>query len=98
MAFSDDALALVKKVPKGRVTTYYDIAKALGRPGAVRAVGNALSRNPDLVRVPCHRVVRSDGTLGGYVLGEEKKAELLRSEGVEIRRGKVFGFDRRLAR
>jgi O-6-methylguanine DNA methyltransferase len=71
------------------VTTYKEVARALGKPRASRAVANALAKNPKLLKIPCHRVVRSDGKVGGYKLGSERKTELLVSEGVEIRNGKV---------
>lgn len=86
-------LRRVGKIPRGRVTTYSALARALGRPGAARAVGNALNKNPHLGAVPCHRVVRSDGRVGGYARGAKKKAALLRAEGV-IMRGGMCGFGR----
>lgn len=67
----------VLKIPLGEVRTYKWIAKKIGKPKAVRAVGNALRKNPYPFVIPCHRVVRSDGKLGGYSLGEELKKELL---------------------
>jgi len=76
-------------IPRGKVTTYKELALALGRPRACRAVGNALAGNPDPVTIPCHRVVRSDGKIGGYKFGESKKAKLLSMEGVVIKNGKV---------
>jgi len=82
-------LELVSLIPRGRVTTYAELARAAGRPGAWRAVGNLLSRNPRPIEIPCHRVVRSDGRVGGYSLGEGRKVELLREEGVEVRGGRV---------
>lgn len=60
--------------------TYKEVAAAIGSPTAYRAVGNALNKNPRLGEVPCHRVIRSDGHVGGYVLGAKKKIELLRKE------------------
>ena len=56
----------LKKIPRGKVKTYSDVAKAIGKPLAVRAVANAIAKNPYSPRVPCHRVIRSDGALGGY--------------------------------
>ena len=65
-SFSDSVYAMTSMVPMGRVTTYGAIAKAMGVPGAARAVGQALGANPNPIVVPCHRVVRADGVLGGY--------------------------------
>jgi len=73
---------VIRKIPRGKVVTYKGVAKAIGNPLASRAVGNALHRNPHPIQIPCHRVVKSDGTLGGYALGEEKKKQLLENEGV----------------
>ncbi len=89
MDFDDAVLHLVKQIPMGRVTTYGALAKALGKPKAARAVGGALNKNPDPVRVPCHRVVRSDGSVGGYVLGAERKIELLDSEHILVKNRKI---------
>lgn len=79
----------MSKIPVGRVLTYADIAKKAGSPRAVRAVGNILNKNTDFERVPCHRVVRSDGSVGGYVKGGAAKVRKLLSEGVVIEKGKV---------
>ena len=96
--FQASVLELVSRVPKGKVTTYKELARALGRPRAWRAVANALARNPHPIKIPCHRVVRSDGEVGGYKMGKRRKAKLLVQEGVEIRSGRIdlqrymFGF------
>lgn len=74
---------VVRKIPKGRVATYEDIARALRKPRAARAVGNALNRNV-FSNVPCHRVIRSNGDVGGYAWGSPDKAAMLRNEGVKI--------------
>ena len=68
-------------IPRGAVTTYAAIARAIGAPAAVRAVGSACGQNPLAIVVPCHRVVRSDGGLGGYRWGLPRKAALLEREG-----------------
>lgn len=69
------------RIPRGSTRTYAQIARAVGRPTAARAVGTALHRNPYPKHlVPCHRVIRSDGTLGGYAHGLDKKKALLRKE------------------
>ncbi|MEO8430978.1 MAG: methylated-DNA--[protein]-cysteine S-methyltransferase [Acidobacteriota bacterium] len=69
------------EIPRGEVRPYGWIAREIGRPGAVRAVGTALAHNPVPLLIPCHRVVRSDGTVGDYVFGETAKKTLLESEG-----------------
>jgi methylated-DNA-[protein]-cysteine S-methyltransferase len=87
--FRDRVLKLVTMVPKGKVTTYKELARAMGNPKAYRAVANALARNPSPVKIPCHRVVRSNGEVGGYRLGTRQKAKLLLREGIKIENGKI---------
>jgi methylated-DNA-[protein]-cysteine S-methyltransferase len=87
--FQQKVFELILKVPAGKVTTYNEIARILGNPGAVRAVGNALHINPNAPETPCHRVVRANGELGGYALGSVKKAGLLKKEGITIINGKI---------
>ena len=74
----------LKKIPKGTVKTYSEVAKAIGKPLAVRAVANAIAKNPYPIKIPCHRVIRSDGSLGGYSAkgGVKKKKKLLKKEGI----------------
>ena len=76
----------LKKIPKGKVKTYKQIAKAIGMPKAARAVANACGKNPYAPKIPCHRVIRSDGGLGGYSGrgGIKQKLKLLRSENAPI--------------
>lgn len=71
----------VKKIPKGETRSYAWVAAKIGRPKAVRAVGNALNRNPFAPEVPCHRVIRSDGTIGGFAHGAGRKRDMLEKEG-----------------
>ncbi len=82
MNFTQKVLEIVKKVPAGKVITYGMIAKILKT--SPRAVGQALKRNKNLITIPCHRVVMSNGKLGGYVNGAEAKKELLMKEGVDV--------------
>jgi len=82
-SFDERCYDLLLQIPKGKVTTYREIAHALGTK-AYRAVGQAMNRNPNLVTVPCHRVVNSNGEVGGYAEGSARKIELLREEGVEV--------------
>jgi methylated-DNA-[protein]-cysteine S-methyltransferase len=85
--FQRAVLRTESRVPAGRVTTYGDLARRLGRPGGARAVGAALSHNPFPLLVPCHRTVQSDGALGGYQGGTAMKRALLEAEGVTFRDG-----------
>ena len=73
----------IKKIPKGQTKTYKDIAVALNKPKSSRAVANACGKNPLLIEIPCHRVIRSDGKLGGYSGkgGVNQKRKLLKEEG-----------------
>jgi len=97
--FQKKVYSLCRKVPKGRVTTYGRIAKAVGKTGLLsRAVGSALNKNPFAPEVPCHRVVKSDGSIGGFASGSEKKIDLLRKEGICIKNNKIIDFKKRLYR
>lgn len=88
--FSDRVLSLTMNIPYGKVATYKYIASRLGTK-AYRAVGNALRNNKMPIKIPCHRVVRSDGSLGGYcgIDNSRKKVALLRKEGIVIKQGKI---------
>lgn len=90
--FKQKVWAALKLIPRGRVATYKEIAKFIGSPKAARAVGNACGKNLDAPRVPCHRVVKSDGGLGGYSGGVKRKIYLLKKERVKIKRGKMENF------
>lgn len=84
MTFAERVYAVVQKIPKGQTRTYKDVAYAAGKPNAYRAVGTILSKNSDL-KVPCHRVIRSDGKIGEYnQINGPSKRELLRKEGVNL--------------
>jgi AraC family transcriptional regulator of adaptative response/methylated-DNA-[protein]-cysteine methyltransferase len=79
-AFQEAVWRELRKIPVGETRSYADVAAAVGQPGAVRAVGTANGSNPVAVLVPCHRVIRSDGTLGGYAGGLDRKRKLLAAE------------------
>lgn len=91
--FYEKCYELLDQVPEGKVTTYGEIAKALGS-SAYRAVGTAMAKNDKLIIRPCHRVVKSDARIGEYALGSKKKEELLKKEGVEVVNGRVINFDK----
>lgn len=78
--FTNKVHSVVKKIPKGQVLTYKQVAMLCGRPRAFRAVGNILNKNYD-PKIPCHRVIRSSGKIGGYNRGEKQKVVKLKKEG-----------------
>ncbi len=78
--FTEKVYDVVRKIPKGKVLTYAQVAKKIGNPKASRAVGTVLSKNYD-PKIPCHRVIRSDGGIGGYNRGIKNKIALLKKEG-----------------
>ncbi len=88
MNFNDKCYALLRKVPRGKVTTYKAIAHALGT-NAYRAVGNAMNKNPYAPLIPCHRVIASNGSLGGFASGIKNKIKLLKQESVEIKNNRI---------
>lgn len=81
--FQEEVLQAARTIPRGEVRPYAWVAREIGRPRAVRAVGSALAGNPVPLLIPCHRVTRADGAVGNYVFGETAKVELLRLEGVD---------------
>lgn len=98
MTFADRVYEKLREVPAGRVTTYKALARALDTK-AFRAVGTALKNNPFAPAVPCHRVVKSDGTIGGFMgrtKGEtiEKKMQMLAAEGIKFEGKRVIDFEK----
>jgi O-6-methylguanine DNA methyltransferase len=83
-AFQQRVLKALQKVPRGKVQTYASLAGKAGRPGAARAVGNAMARNPVPFIIPCHRIVPSSGGVGNYGMGSALKRTLLAREGVAV--------------
>lgn len=83
MTFKEEVYVVVRKIPKGKVLTYKEVAKRAGKQKAYRAVGNILNKNTDL-KVPCHRVIRSDGKIGGYRYGNRAKIKILVSERADL--------------
>jgi methylated-DNA-[protein]-cysteine S-methyltransferase len=82
------------KVPKGKVTTYGELAKAVGLKHGQRTIGRIMNKNPFPVIVPCHRVILSSGKIGGYAWGEKIKTNMLSKEGVQIKKGKILDKDK----
>lgn len=98
MRFEERVWHVMRRIPEGKVTTYALIAKRLNTK-AYRAVGNACRKNPYAPAVPCHRVVRSDGTIGGFggkTSGKtvERKTQLLRKENVKVKNGRIADFEK----
>lgn len=91
----EDVYDILLNIPEGKVSTYGDLARALGNPLASRQIGKILNNNPNPVKVPCHRVVMSNGKLGGYAFGISKKKELLQKEGVTFaEENKIHDFNK----
>lgn len=91
VSFKEKVYVLTRKIPKGKVATYSQLARLAGKPKAARAVGGFMRTNPDAPHIPCHRVVASDGKLTGYSMGKgiSTKKEMLRREGVQFVGDKV---------
>lgn len=98
MLNASDVYALLKTVPRGQVTTYGDLAKTLGYPNAARAIGRIMNVNPNPIVVPCHRVVSSDGGIGGYAFGVKMKKEILVKEGLAFDGDRIVDFASRRAK
>ncbi len=86
------------EVPKGQITTYGELAKAVGLKNGQRIIGKIMNKNPYPVIVPCHRVVMSTGKIGGYAYGEHIKIKLLNDEGIQIKNGKITDLENRIYR
>jgi methylated-DNA-[protein]-cysteine S-methyltransferase len=86
------------EVPKGQITTYGELAKAVGLKNGQRIIGKIMNKNPYPVIVPCHRVVMSTGKIGGYAYGEHVKIKLLNDEGIQIKNGKITDLENRIYR
>ncbi len=86
------------EVPKGQITTYGELAKAVGLKNGQRIIGKIMNKNPYPVIVPCHRVVMSTGKIGGYAYGEHVKIKLLNDEGIQIKNGKILDLKNRVYR
>ena len=81
-------------VPKGKIITYGELANAVGLKNGQRVIGMIMKKNPYPVIVPCHRVVKADGKIGGYAYGERVKSKMLANEGIKIKDGKIIDFDK----
>lgn len=97
-SFSEKVYGACLKIPSGKVTTYKEMAIFLKKRKAWRAVGNILGKNRFLVKIPCHRVVKISGEVGGYVLGAKNKIKLLRAEGIRVKNKKVINLSEYLVK
>ena len=84
------------QVPYGKITTYGELSRSVGLKNGQRIVGQIMKKNPFPVIVPCHRVVKSDGTIGGYAYGTERKKHMLSNEGLKINNDKILDFKKNL--
>ena len=87
-SFEKKVYRIVRQIPKGRITTYKGVAEAINCEGGARAVGNALHKNRDR-SVPCHRVILSNGGVGGYAWGMGRKTAILKKEGIKIQKSRI---------
>jgi len=88
-SFQKKIYQVVKEIPKGEVMAYKEVAKLAGYPGAWRAVGNVLNKNRN-PKTPCHRVIKTDGKIGGFRTGQKRKIMLLKKEGMRIKKRKLY--------
>ena len=86
------------EVPKGKITTYGELSKAVGLKNGQRAIGRIMNKNPYPVIIPCHRVIMSTGKIGGYYYGEHVKTKMLNDEGIEIQNGKILDLKNKIHR
>ena len=98
MSLAKEIYKKLLEVPEGKITTYGELAKAVGLKNGQRVIGNIMNKNPYPVIVPCHRVVKSDGKVGGYAFGTDIKINMLTKEGLEITNGKILDFKKRIHR
>ena len=98
MNLSEKVYKKLLEVPKGKVTTYGELANAVGLQNGQRAIGKIMNKNPYPAIVPCHRVIKSDGKVGGYAYGQDVKSNMLSKEGIKISEGKIEDFKNKIYR
>ena len=86
------------EVPKGKITTYGELAKAIGLKNGQRAVGKIMNKNPYPAIIPCHRVVKADGKIGGYAFGVKIKKNMLKKEGIKIKDDRILNWEKTIYR
>lgn len=89
LSFPQKVYRLTSLIPKGKVSTYSAVSLALHKKQAFRAVGKALNKNPSAPQVPCHRIIRANGEVGGFAQGNRRKIALLKKEGIIIKKGRI---------
>ncbi|MBI1828991.1 MAG: MGMT family protein [Thaumarchaeota archaeon] len=89
MKLEDKVYKKLLEVPSGMVTTYGELARAVGLKNGQRVIGKIMNKNPYPVIIPCHRVIKSNGKIGGYAWGEKIKTNMLSKEGIKIKNGKI---------
>lgn len=94
MNLSQQVYKKLLEVPEGSVTTYLELSKAVGLKNGQRVIGQIMKNNPFPAIVPCHRVVKSDGKIGGYAYGQNVKANMLKKEGIKIQNGKILDWNK----
>lgn len=87
--FEKTVFQITQRIPKGKISTYGQIARIMGNKYYARAVGNALNKNPYQIIIPCHRVIKSNGKIGGFSSGTEKKIKLLKKENILIKNNSI---------
>ena len=96
MKLEDKVYKKLLEVPPGKIITYGELAKAVGLKNGQRKIGQIMKNNPFPIIIPCHRVVKSDGTVGGYAYGTERKKYMLSKEGLKINKNKISNFKKNL--
>jgi len=94
MSICEYTYNLVRQIPPGRVSTYGAVAKALGNKGYARAVGKYMNKNPNADTMPCFKIVKSDGNLGGFGLGLDDKIRRLNEDGIKVEDGRIVDFEK----
>ncbi len=95
MSLEQQVYKKLTEVPQGKITTYGDLAKAVGLKNGQRVIGQIMKKNPYPGIIPCHRVVKSDGMVGGYAYGADVKTNMLRKEGIQIQNGKILDWNKK---
>ncbi len=98
MSLDQQVYKKLTEVPQGKVTTYGELANAVGLKNGQRVIGQIMKKNPYPSIIPCHRVVKSDGKVGGYAYGGDVKTNMLRQEGIKIQDGKILDWNKKFHR